>query len=74
MSDRVKIVWMDDNVRTYNRVQSADTNDKGELVISFTEIVPPPHNQGRERENSRTVRFPLANIRWWGTPGKEVAW
>jgi hypothetical protein len=70
----IKVVWTDRTVKIYSEVISADADDRGQLVISFMEEIPPPHPSGRVRHNQRTVRIPLANVRWWGQRGKEVAW
>lgn len=73
----IKVVWMDDTVKTYTEVEAAATNQAGELEISYNERID-RSRQGTGRSpvdhKHRVIRLPISNIRWWGTPGKEVAW
>jgi hypothetical protein len=66
----VRVVFMDNTVYTYRHVTLATADDKGQLQLRFTERPARPGADGRQR----AVALPLANIRWWGTPGDEVGW
>lgn len=68
MTDTIRVVWMDDQIQTYEGVESAAADDRGQLVLSGPIR---PSGGGRKR---RTIRIPLANVRWWGTPGETVGW
>jgi hypothetical protein len=60
----VRVVWMDDTVKTYNNVLGAIAMDHGRVLrISLS-----------ENGKARVVSIPLANVRWWGTPGESVGW
>jgi hypothetical protein len=72
---KIKIVWMDDQVKTFNVMDHPPLVRDGQLTLSVVDETRQDRLEGRQpRSEPRTVRYPLANIRWWGDPGKEIAW
>lgn len=74
--NQITVVWMDDQVRTYEAVTEASADERGQLVLSYQERID-RSRQGFGRPDTltqRTVHIPLTNVRWWGQPGKEFAW
>lgn len=68
--NQIKVVWLDETVRTYQAVTSAQADENGQLTLSLQVQQGGPHGG----LGSRTIHIPLANVRWWGQPGEEVGW
>lgn len=66
-TETIRVVWMDDQIKDYE-TEAWGTNQQA-TTLTLT---------GRTRSEPvgtrRSIRIPLANVRWWGKPGEEVAW
>lgn len=69
MNHKIRVVWMDETFRDYNAVIEASPDDHGQLRLTHQ-----VRASGLVAAHSRTIHIPLANVRWWGEPGSEVAW
>jgi hypothetical protein len=64
---RLKIVWMDGTRRIFSVAKVS--HDDATILADVIEPANGPYG-----EQIRKVRYPLANIRWYGDPGNEVGW
>jgi hypothetical protein len=73
--EKIKIVWMDDQVKTFFVQTGSMFVKDGVLYMNVMDETQADREHGRApKSGPRRVRYPLSNIRWYGDPGKEITW